>query len=248
MFIVLPSLLVLAHFLKPKEEPRPGHSPPQPVVLPAISRWAGLVALLWIGATELTTDWWYASHEGNLVATERWSVAWPAQHYHFRKTSLPERSLTILRCSTSEAGVWQDSNGNQWSAFMLRWKPGKNSAQLAKGHRPDVCLPAAGARLLEDFGQISLPVHDFEIAFHHQTFDLSGKVAHVFYCLWPDRVSPNEKPLLEDGSQLSRFYAVLAGRRHLGQQVLELVIQGPESKSEAIAALSKNLPELIVKE
>jgi exosortase len=248
MFIVLPSLVMLAHFLKPKEAPHPGHSPPELVVLPPMSRWAGLAALLWIGATELTTDWWYASHERNLVATERWSVAWPAQHYRFRKTSLSERSLTILRCSTSEAGVWQDGNGNEWSAFMLRWKPGKNSAQLAKGHRPDICLPAAGARLLEDFGQISLPVHDFKLPFHHQTFDLGGKVVHVFYCLWPDRMSPNEKPLLEDGSQRSRLYAVLAGRRHLGQQVLELVIQGPESTNEAVALLTRNLPELIVKE
>jgi exosortase len=248
MLIVLPSLLGLAHFLRPKDQPLPSHSARESFVFPAISRWAGLLALLWVGATELATDWWYASHEKNLVATARWSVAWPAQHYHFRKTSLPENSLAILRCSTSEAGIWHDANGNEWSAFMLRWKPGKNSAQLAKGHRPDICLPAAGARLLEDFGQISLPVGDFRIPFHHQTFDLGGKVAHVFYCLWPDRVAPNEKPVLEDGSQLSRLYAVLAGRRHLGQQVLELVIQGPETKSEAVTLLSKNLPELIVRE
>src|SRR5262249_35280134 len=194
---------------------------------------------------EFATEWWYASHERSLIATTHWSVAWPTQHYGFRKTSLPENSLAILRCSASESGVWEDGKGNKWSAFMLRWKPGKNSAQLAKGHRPDICLTAAGARLLKDFGQVSLPVHDFKIPFHHQTFDLGGKLAHVFYCLWPDRVSPNEKPLLEDGSQLSRLYAVLAGRRHLGQQAFELVIQGPESKDDAVALLKNNLQELI---
>jgi exosortase len=249
MLIVLPSLLAMAHFLKPKDQPLVDNGGlSEPLVLPAISRWIGLSALLWIGATELTTEWWYTSHERDLIATPRWTVAWPTQQYRFRKTSLPENSLAILRCSASEAGVWEDGNGNEWTAFMLRWKPGKNSAQLAKGHRPDICLPAAGGRLLDEYGQISLPVHDFEIPFHHQAFELAGKVVHTFYCLWPDRVSRNEKPILEDGSQLSRFYAVLAGRRHLGQQVLELVIQGPESQNEAVALLKKNLPELISKE
>jgi exosortase len=248
MLIVLPSLLALAHFIKPKSQPHSNLPRPGPVLFPTVPRWAGVLALIWIGAAEMTTDWWYRSHERNLIPTVRWSVAWPTQQYRFRKTALPENSLAILRCSNSEAAVWDDGAGNQWSAFLLRWKPGKNSAQLAKGHRPDICLPAAGARLLEDFGQIKAPVHDFEIPFHHQSFDLGGRIAHVFYSLWPDRVSPNEKPILEDGLRLSRLYAVLAGKRNLGQQVLEIVIQGPESKEEADNLLKKNLQNLIRKE
>ena len=245
MIIVLPSLLALASFMKPKLQPFFSKFPSEPFLLPGISKWVGILALLWVGATQAGTEWWYRSHESNLVPTARWTVSWPTQHYRFQKTLLPQNSLAILRCSSSDAGMWIDEAGNEWSAFLLKWKPGKNSAQLAKGHRPDICLPAAGARLLEDLGQTSVPVTNFQIPFHHQTFDMGGKTAHVFYCLWPDRVSPNEKPLLEDGSQLSRLYAMLAGKRHLGQQVLELVVQGPESNEEAVALLKKRLPELI---
>jgi len=245
MLIVLPSLLGLAYLMRPRYLPPARGDASAPMVFPPIPKSIAILPLLWIAATELTTEAWYRSHEAELAATPRWSLAWPTQYSSFKKTAVSDQSLAILRCSNSEAGFWQDDAGNQWSAFLLRWKPGKNSAQLAKGHRPDVCFPAAGAQLLEDFGQTTVPVPGFELPFRHQTFDMGGQTAHVFYCLWPDRVSRNEKPLLEDGSQLSRLDAVLAGKRHVGQQVLELVVQGPESREEAADLLRKALPTLI---
>jgi exosortase len=248
MLIVLPSLLALAHLMRPRARCVGPAFAPGVTVFPLIPRWVGIGALLWIGVGEIIVEAWYRAHETGLIDTTRWSLAWPAQSPRFRKTGVPENSLAILRCSSSDAAAWEDDAGNQWSAFLLRWKPGKNSAQLAKGHRPDICFPAAGARLLEDFGQVRVPVNDFEIPFHHQTFETGGKMVHVFYCLWPDRVSPNERPLLEDGSQASRLQAVLAGKRNLGQQVLEIVIVGSESQSDAVSILKANLPALIRRE
>jgi len=271
MFIVLPSLLGLAWLMKPRTAKFfPGSAGVSPATssemetrrrdagaprarlihaglsrLPPIPRWVGVLALLWIAAGEVASETWYRLHETQLIATTRWSVAWPSHSPHFRKTAVPEKALAILRCSNSDAAAWEDDVGNQWSAFMLRWDPGKNSAQLAKGHRPDICFPAAGARLVEDFGQVTVPVRTFEIPFHHETFDTGGQLVHVFYCLWPDRVAPHENPLLEDGSQMSRLLAVLAGKRHLGQQVLELVIAGPESESDALKLMTSSLPGLV---
>ena len=213
--------------------------------LPQIPGWVGASALLWIAAGEVASETWYRVHETHLVATTKWSIAWPNQSSNFRKTAVPEKALTILRCSNSDAAAWEDDDGDKWNAFLLRWKPGKNSAQLAKGHRPDICFPAAGAHLVDDFGQMNVPVRTFNIPFRHQTFDTGGKLVHVFYCLWPDRVSPDEKPLLEDGSQMSRLMAVLAGKRHVGQQVLELVLAGPESQSDAVKVLRNCLSDLV---
>jgi hypothetical protein len=67
----------------------------------------------------------------------------------------------------------------------------------------------------------------------------------VFYCLWSDRTAQQEPALREDGSQASRLQAVWAGKRHLGQQVLEVVLQGPESNEEALDVFRKRLPRLI---
>ena len=84
--------------------------------------------------------------------------------------------------------------------------------------------------------------------FRHQSFELGAKLSHVFYCLWSDRISPNEKTILENGSQASRLRAVLAGKRNLGQQVLEVVVQGTDTSDEAVAAVQGQLNNLIRKD
>lgn len=245
MLIVLPGILGLARLLKPSmKEPASGARAMPPAV-PRAPVWVGLGALAWLGTALIATEAWYRLHEGNRLPNARWSVAWPVEEPHFRKMALPENALALLRCFNSESASWQDADGNEWSAFFLRWAPGKNSAQLAKGHRPDICFPAAGARLVEDFGQTSITANGIDIPFRHQSFERGLGLAHAFYCLWPDRIAPSQGPLLEDGSRASRWEAVRAGKRHLGQQVLEITLQGPDSGDQALACLRTELPRLI---
>jgi exosortase/archaeosortase family protein len=245
MIIVLPGLLFLAHLLKFRTRSVNAVPVDGPRVPRSVPGWVGIGALVWIAVGEVSSEVWYRLHETRLIPAARWSVDWPTRSFHFKSSGVPQKALSILRCSDSEAAAWEDVAGNQWSGFLLRWKPGKNSAQLAKGHRPEICFPASGAQLLNDYGQVTVPVQDFKLPFRHQAFDMGNRTVHVFYCLWPDRVAPNEKPLLEDGSHWSRLQAVLSGKRHLGQQVLELVVAGPESQAEAFQALRLALPSLI---
>src|SRR5215469_2114760 len=249
MFTVLPSLLLLAYLLKPKDSgllstrPSAGSQ-----VLRAMPRWVGVGLLLWLGLAEVFTEVWYRTHESHLVSNARWSVVWPEQSPQFKKSTVPERSLAILRCSDSEAASWVDANGNQWSGFFLHWAPGKNSAQLAKGHRPDICFPAAGAHLVNDLGQVVLSANGLELPFRHQTFEDGTGSFDVFYCLWSDRNLQGEKRLVEDGSQASRLQAVLAGKRNLGQQVFEIVLHGAASSDQAVTVFKSQLPGLIRRE
>lgn len=245
MLLVLPGLLGLALMLKRRDAPARAR-PVSPLSgLRVVPAWAGLSALLWIGLGEALSELWFRAHETKLMPTVHWSAAWPTQSTRFQTGAVPQIALSVLRCSSSSAASWQDGAGNQWSGFFLCWKPGRNSAQLAKGHRPEICLPAAGARLLQDYGQIAILVQDFEIPFRHQLFESGDSTVNVFYCLWPDRVALEEKPLLEDGSPWSRLEAVFAGKRNLGQQALELVLLGPESQQEAVRTLRNALPGLI---
>jgi exosortase len=244
MVIVLPSLLLLAHLMRPKKE-RGVPAASGPFVAPRMPRWVGLSVIAWIGVTEAATEAWYRTHEAHLIPNERWVVAWPAGEARFKKSEVPETSLTILRCSSSQAASWEDDEGNEWSGFFLRWDAGKNSEQLAKGHRPDICFPAAGAELVGDLGQLALNANGVSLIFKHQTFESGDRLLHVFYCLSSDYRAPDEKPLLEDGSQASRLRAVLAGKRHLGQQVAEFVLVGPETSDEAVALFTKQLPTWI---
>ena len=211
-----------------------------------VPRWAGVAALSWFFVVSIATEAWYRLHESNLVENPRWTVAWPTHYPQFEKKQIPEKSLAILRCSESSTANWRDEEGNQWSVFLLRWDPGRNSAQLAKGHTPDVCFPAAGARLAEDFGFMDLDVKGMKMTFRHLSFESGSKLLHVFYCLWSDSHSPNEETSAKIGTKASRIHAVFAGERNLGQQALEVVLVGPDSSAAAAEIFSARLPDLLV--
>jgi exosortase len=146
--------------------------------------------------------------------------------------------------------------------YVFRWNPGKNSALLANLHRPDVCLPASGWSQVADDGVRSYPVNaSFELPFRHFEFQRAfegsaPQIAHAFYCLSEDRAStPSAKlarlSLGEGGrantnspgmfgnrsewTRAERFRAVLEGRRHLGQQVIETIFISAEPLSSADA-------------
>ena len=244
MIIVLPSLLGLALLMKPKTAAATSVAFKSRVT-GTMPCWAPVCVVVWIGIVEAGTATWYRAHETDLVLNARWSVAWPLEDPHFRKTAIPEESLAILRCSNSDSAAWEDDEGNKWSAFFLRWNPGKNSAQLAMGHRPDICFPAAGAKLVKDFGQVTANVKGVEIPSKCQAYESGSHLVYVFYCLWSDHVSLKDKSLNENGSWSSRLQAVLAGKRNLGQQVLEVVLSGPESSETATSLFQQQLNSLV---
>ncbi|MGP8238636.1 MAG: exosortase/archaeosortase family protein [Limisphaerales bacterium] len=245
MVIVLPSLIGFAYLIRSREaQPSRGSAAPS-FFFPPISFWAGLSVIGWLGGTEAATETWYRSHESHLIPNPRWTVHWPEDSSGFKKGKVPENSLAILRCSHSESASWQDEEGNRWSAFFLRWEPGRNSRQLANGHRPEICFPAAGARLVDDLGQVSMQANGIGLSFRHETFESEGLLSHVFYTLWSDYRGFGDKPPLESGAQAGRLRSVLSGERNLGQQVLEIVVRGPDASDDATALLKKQFPFLI---
>ena len=245
MVIVLPALFGIAFWMGRKHAEPSNEPVSHTVVVQTIPRWVAVGVLVWIATAWALTQAWYRSHEMHLTYSPHWSVAWPAQAPGFRTTALPQESLAILRCTHSQSAAWQDPSDNLWSAFFLRWNAGKNSAQLAFGHRPDICFPASGAKLVANHGYISANAGGFDLPFMYLTFQSGPRLLHVFYCLWSDCSSPGEESLPEDGSWKSRLRAVLAGRRNLGQQVFEVVLVGPEDNSTAISLFKQQLPQLI---
>ena len=149
--------------------------------------------------------------------------------------------------------------------YIFRWKPGRNSALLANLHRPDVCLPASGWTQLADDGVRNYAVSGgFELPFRHFEFQRSfenfaPQIAHAFYCLSEDRASTRSTPA--DGTNVRGMYgsrsewtrterlgAVLEGRRHLGQQVIEAIFisSGPISAADAESHLRDLVCDVVV--
>jgi hypothetical protein len=157
------------------------------------------------------------------------------------------------------------ANGIGCSLFVFRWNPGKNSALLANLHRPDVCLPASGWKQTADHGVRGYPVSDStKLPFRHFEFQRSfegsePQTAHAFYCLSEDRAagmsaSPREADLpsmsgnRSEWTRTERLRAVLEGRRHLGQQVIEAIFfsSEPFSSTDAEAYLRDLVRDVIV--
>ena len=136
--------------------------------------------------------------------------------------------------------------------YVFRWNPGKNSALLANLHRPDVCLPASGWKQVADHGVRSYPISDsVELPFRHFEFQRASQgsapqIAQAFYCLSEDRASGGSASLGKTDSpgmfgnrsewtRSERLRAVLDGRRHLGQQVMQVIFISSEPLSTADA-------------
>ncbi|MEN9573056.1 MAG: hypothetical protein RL514_911 [Verrucomicrobiota bacterium] len=223
--------------------------PPAVGVSPQILNWklsAVLVGL--VVFAEAGTEAWYRAHEGGAVANARWAIAWPTNQNGFGELEISDTARATLRCDVGRGVSWTDARASQWQMFFLRWEPGKNSAQLAKGHTPDICLPGTGHKLRAEHERLRIAIHGLDLTFRHYEFASGARTLFVFYCLWEDRQATPGSDAGEDGTQRSRLEAVRAGRRNLGQQVLELAVDGPVTPEESIAALREQLGLLIARE
>jgi exosortase len=223
-----------------------------------------LFALCWIVAVEFGARFWYRVHESNLLATIHWEVQWPEASPNFRELKIDEEVRRQLRFDQGHAASWTLPVANPQRAvsaskpsaitcllYFFRWNPGRNSTLLANLHRPDVCLPAIGWTQVADIGvryyavsgSFALPFRHFE--FQHVASENSApQIAHAFYCLLEDRVPAAVTPGLEPPQMATahstwtrdeRIRQVLEGRRHLGQQVMEIVFLSKEPLSSASA-------------
>ena len=217
-------------------------------------------ALCWLMFVEIGTAGWYRLHERNLVSGVRWHVQWPEQAPNFRKLKIDNEIRAVLRFDEGDAAAWTNSSSENatepspvgCSLYVFRWNSGKNSALLANLHRPDVCLPASGWKQVADHGVRSYPIGgSVELPFRHfefeRAFDGSApQTAHAFYCLSEDRIgeastsvagtdSPGMFGNRSEWTRTERLGAVLQGRRHLGQQVIEAIFISNEPLSAADA-------------
>jgi exosortase len=247
LVITLACIWGVAWWLKRSRPPAPvrpageatGRIPPGRVVVGA---------MIWILAVEAATEAWYRAHESKALENAHWSIVWPDAQSNAVPVPIDPSVQATLRCNEGRAEVWQDAAGCQWQAFFFRWGPGRNSAQLAGAHTPDICLRGVGYELTHDLGPQLVPVDGLQLPFHQYVFSRGHLPLHVFYCRWEDRLAMQQpEDLREDGTKTSRLRAVLAGRRHLGQRVFEVAISGPGNSDEALAALRSQLPRMIRK-
>jgi exosortase len=220
---------------------------PPPANGPSQGRFPGLFLACvgcWAIGILVLNEWWYRSHEIKESGVFHWSASFPTNNPGFARLELTDTVRRNLKEDAGEAATWQADQGSTWTAFFFRWNPGPvRSIISARQHRPDICLPAAGLRQVADAGLNYFEVGGLKLPFREYTYSSSGTTLQVFFCQWEDGT---ERQMGMWGSTLAdRVRAAVVGRRHLGQQSLEMILSGYESLHHAEQALAKQLPSLI---
>lgn len=211
------------------------------LALPRFFSWA---VILWIPAVLLANEAWYRLHETKRTAAVNWSVRFPTEKTGFKSIRIPKGHQRILGFDSAEAASWIDPERIQWTVYYFRWRLGTPvSAMHARGHRPEICLPANGLRLQKDFGIRRFKVGQIELPFEAYVFEWQQQSIYVFFCVWEDG---NEHLSLSGWRNPStRLKTTWLGVRRLGQRTAEIILTGCTGMEEAQRLVQDRLPELI---
>jgi exosortase len=203
-----------------------------------------IVCGFWSLVCIATTEAFYRAHDTDPAQTVRWSTQLPGNTPNARELPVSKEIRQILKCDQGSDFSWEDPDGSQWSAFFFRWRAGEATSRMAaRDHRPEICLPSRGFKVKADLGVHFLPVQGLELPFRTYIFEETGHVLYVFFCLWED--GAEKQAGLGRSKYLDRLDSVLAGRRRLGQQTLEIIVGGYGSMDEAEQAVRQRLPSLV---
>jgi exosortase len=199
----------------------------------------------WILFIGVGTEVWYRAHAR--AATKQWTFVWPVHKADFAEIPITKVEADELLFSEGRGAEWSNADGSHWVAYFFKWAEGPSwSRILARGHRPEVCLPAAGYKACGDHGTIEIQADGISIPFQALDFEDGGNKSYVFYCLWEEGLKSSERPRAQDKwSQFTRLRSVLLGERNLAQQTLEVVISGYDNPEAAEAAFRREIVTLI---
>jgi len=201
---------------------------------------------------EVSIEGWYRSHEARLPHSMQWSVAWPTNNPSFKELPLAGRTREILRYDEGRSVAWQE-NGVSWQVVFLRWNPGCTALHLAQNHTPEVCMTAAGHKLvvvaeqkwfaIATSGDIA-GTNSLELPFAIYEVEGADRAFYLFYCLWNDRATAQgfQTMLLNYSNRLT---PVLAGLRNPGQRSVEIAVKGPGNAADAETAVRALLAKYI---
>jgi exosortase len=221
----------------------PAASPAPAFSLP-LYQLALVLCLAWFAAVELATELWYRSHERHLSPAVTWTVTLPTDKANYRPQPFSEKVDQFLRYDEGIRAAWQETDGTQWQAIFLRWKPGRTAANLAASHTPEACLTASGRELLSKSELRYVAVGGLRLPFRFYVFSEDSSPLYVLYCRWEDRAERQSYGTM-GLTGVDRLNAVLAGRRNLGQRSLEIAVWGIADAAQAEAALTRQVQSLI---
>jgi exosortase len=209
---------------------------------------AGSLFLFGALAAALATEFWFRIHEQRQTRSAEWQVRFPEQAPGFRELPVSDYVRANLLFDRSATASWE-TRGMKWVCFYFRWFPAANvrdrvRSQLAKSHRPEICLPSGGRTLVAERAPIVAEVAGERMPFRVIEFNESGAPLFVFYTVLEDGTRFDTLANMRE-SHRSRWLAAWHGNRGLGQRVLEMIVSRAPDLPTAEAAFRAQLSSLV---
>lgn len=187
------------------------------------------VLLFGVIAVILFSEGWYYLGKHEKAVVDQWSYQDPGVHLGGKEIQIPPVVHSLLRYSEGTASAWKDSRGQQYQSFYFRWKPGRAALQLARGHSPEICMPAAGLQLLQEQEGKFWKVNGLDVPVREYVFGRGKFRVYVYRVDWEES---GKQFFMDDTrrfySRAERLRSAWEGRRQDGQRVLQLMIFGDD--------------------
>jgi hypothetical protein len=204
-----------------------------------------LVALAWLALVFAGTEYWYRSHERQLVERPRWGVSWPIGNETVTQLPIPESTRVILHYDEAKSAAWEDPRGVRWWNFFAHWKPQRAALQLVRSHSPEICLPAIGRTFRTVRPSVTLSVGSAPLEFRSYEFEQNGRPLFVFVCIQEDKRLTSSPADVAEWNLRGRLRAAFHGKRNLGQRLLEIAVLGLDDFAQAADAVAKTVAEIV---
>jgi hypothetical protein len=203
-----------------------------------------LALLVWLVAVEAGAELWYHGLESHLAPCPKWSVMFPTANPTFDAVPIDAKTEYLLRYDEGKQAVWTESDGSRWNASYFSWSPGRVAGYLAKRHTPEVCMPAAGLKMVSGPDLTMIKANGVNLPVRSYVFETEAGAMYVFHCRWEAGVNENAY-VAHEAADFNLIRGIWAGRGKYGQKVLEIIVSGYADSEQAKSALVRQLQTLI---
>jgi hypothetical protein len=209
----------------------------------------GVALVVWFGAGEIFTHFWYAFHEARLpknrplpdgsVLVKRIDALARSSGAQPKEQEIGPAAMEMLKCSFGKMVIWPGENG-PLAATVLKWNERSVVSGVESMHNPGNCLRAAGWQVgvrtdvgVEDYCGVSGDITCWEVS-------RPGIRMRAFLAVFR-RFAEDKKPKVNSFWNSNRLEPVITGRRDAPRLIILGYVPAEASISEAHATFQSIL-------
>ena len=200
--------------------------------------------VLLIGSS-IGTECWFRLHENREKPVLEWGLQSRRGIEGVATVKIAPRTMQMLYYPKGFSELWKIIPDAQGQVFYFRWPPGRTSAQALTMHNPEVCLSNIGMTLVRPLSPVTFESSAVTIPFKSYLFEQQGHPVYVFHSLLEDAGTDGNASEVFDDSPKGRLQSLCAGRRNLGERMIEVSFWNLPDEASARRALGQYLKSAI---